>query len=82
MKRRRGLSWKSADLDAYYRYLTEEDGMGSIMVLIDELHVCMYPLTRGSGPRLFVDGAAGSKWSLAASESYGNGVLYLHYRTT
>jgi hypothetical protein len=42
----------------------------------------MYPLTRGSGPRLFVDGAPGSKWSLAASESYDNGVLYLKYKTT
>jgi dihydrofolate reductase len=50
--------------------------------LVDELHLCMYPLTRGSGPRLFVDGAAGSKWSLAASESYDNGVLYLKYETT
>jgi dihydrofolate reductase len=50
--------------------------------LVDELHLCMYPLTRGSGPRLFVDGTPGSKWSLAASESYDNGVLYLKYETT
>ena len=47
--------------------------------LVDELHLCVYPLTRGSGPRLFVDGVPGSKWSLAASESYDNGVLYLNY---
>jgi dihydrofolate reductase len=47
--------------------------------LVDELHLCTYPLTRGSGPRLFVDGAHESKWSLAASESYENGVLYLMY---
>ncbi|MGH7717592.1 MAG: dihydrofolate reductase family protein [Gemmatimonadaceae bacterium] len=47
--------------------------------LIDELHLCMYPLTRGSGPHLFDDGAPGSKWSLATSESYDNGVLYLKY---
>lgn len=50
--------------------------------LVDELHLCMYPLTRGSGPRLFADGAPGRKWSLAASESYDNGVLYLKYETT
>ena len=49
--------------------------------LVDELHLCVYPLTRGSGPRLFPDGAAPSKLSLAASESYDNGVLYLNYRT-
>src|SRR5262245_59018448 len=50
--------------------------------LVDELHLCLYPLTRGSGPRLFVDGAAACKWSLAADESYENGALYLKYATT
>jgi dihydrofolate reductase len=50
--------------------------------LVDELHLCMYPLTRGSGPRLFVDGAPSGKWSLAVSETYDNGVLYLKYATT
>jgi dihydrofolate reductase len=49
--------------------------------LIDELHLCVYPLTRGSGPRLFTEDAAPGKLSLAASESYDNGVLYLNYRT-
>ena len=48
--------------------------------LVDELHLCVYPLTRGSGPRLFPEGAAPGKLSLAASESYANGVLYLNYR--
>jgi dihydrofolate reductase len=48
--------------------------------LVDELHLCVYPLTRGSGPRLFALGAAPSTLSLAASESYENGVLYLAYR--
>ena len=38
------------------------------------------PLTRGSGPRLFPDDAAPRALSLAASESYDNGVLYLAYR--
>jgi dihydrofolate reductase len=50
--------------------------------LVDELHLCSYPLTRGTGPRLFEDGALGSKWSLAVSESYDNGVLYLKYERT
>jgi dihydrofolate reductase len=50
--------------------------------LIDEFHLCMYPLIRGSGPRLFVDGAPSSKWSLAVSETYDNGVLYLKYVAT
>jgi hypothetical protein len=40
----------------------------------------VYPLTRGSGPRLFPEGAAPGKLSLAASESYENGVVYLAYR--
>lgn len=48
--------------------------------LVDELHLFVYPLTRGSGPRLFPEGAAPGKLSLVASESYENGVLYLAYR--
>ena len=48
--------------------------------LADELHLFVYPLTRGSGPRLFPDGAAPGKLSLAKSESYDNGVVYLEYR--
>ena len=48
--------------------------------LVDDLHLCVYPLTRGSGPRLFPENAAAGKLSLAASESYENGVLYLNYR--
>ena len=48
--------------------------------LVDELHLCVYPLTRGSGPRLFPEEAAPAGLSLAASESYENGVVYLAYR--
>jgi dihydrofolate reductase len=48
--------------------------------LVDELHLLVYPLTRGSGPRLFPEGAPPGKLSLAASESYENGVVYLAYR--
>ena len=48
--------------------------------LVDELHVFVYPLTRGSGPRLFPEDAAPDNLSLAACESYENGVIYLAYR--
>jgi dihydrofolate reductase len=48
--------------------------------LIDELHLFVYPLTRGSGPRLFSEHAAPRRLSLAASASYDNGVVYLNYR--
>jgi dihydrofolate reductase len=48
--------------------------------LIDELHLFVYPLTRGSGPRLFPDEAAPRNFSLVASESYENGVTYLALR--
>src|SRR5919199_4158925 len=37
--------------------------------LVDELHLFVYPLTRGSGPRLFREGAASARLSLAACES-------------
>jgi dihydrofolate reductase len=48
--------------------------------LVDELHLFVYPLTRGSGPRLFPAGAAPVKLSLATCESYENGVVYAAYR--
>jgi dihydrofolate reductase len=48
--------------------------------LVDELHLLVYPLTRGAGPRLFPEEAAPGKLSLAACESYDNGVVYLAYR--
>jgi dihydrofolate reductase len=48
--------------------------------LVDELHLFVYPLTRGSGPRLFPEGAAPGKLSLAACEPFENGVIYLNYR--
>ena len=47
--------------------------------LVDELHLCLYPLTRGAGPRLFPEGVP-TTFSLAACESYPNGVVYLNYR--
>ena len=49
--------------------------------LVDELHLFVYPLTRGTGPRLFPDGGPAGKFSLAGSDSYENGVVYLGYRS-
>jgi dihydrofolate reductase len=48
--------------------------------LIDELHLFVFPLTRGSGPRLLEDGAAPAKFTLARTEAYDNGVVYVAYR--
>jgi dihydrofolate reductase len=48
--------------------------------LVDELHLFVYPLTRGSGPRLFPEDAAPVKLALSASATYENGVLYTAYR--
>jgi dihydrofolate reductase len=48
--------------------------------LVDELHLFLYPLTRGRGPRLFPEDAPPAALSLANSQSYENGVVYLAYR--
>jgi dihydrofolate reductase len=48
--------------------------------LVDELHLFVYPLTRGAGPRLFTEDAAPHKLALARSATYPNGVVYLAYR--
>src|SRR3954453_15306063 len=47
--------------------------------LIDNLHLFVYPLTLGTGPRLFEDGAAPSKFQLERGRTYDNGVVYLDY---
>ncbi len=49
--------------------------------LLDELHLFVFPLTRGSGPRLFPDGVQ-TTWSLNRSTTYTNGVLYLVYTSS
>jgi len=48
--------------------------------LVDGLHLFVYPLTRGTGPRLFPEGAPPMKLSLEATEAYDNGVIYMAYR--
>jgi dihydrofolate reductase len=45
--------------------------------LVDELHLFVYPVTRGSGPRLFDESLQPAKWNRAAAELYDNGVVYL-----
>jgi|GEM_PF-4780804 len=40
----------------------------------------MYPLSLGAGPRPFGEDASPSKLSLAATQRYDNGVVYLSYR--
>jgi dihydrofolate reductase len=47
--------------------------------LVDELHLFVFPLTRGSGARLFSEGAEPLSLTLAACESYENGVIHLGY---
>jgi dihydrofolate reductase len=48
--------------------------------LVDELHLLLYPVTRGAGPRLFSPDAAPATLALAASEAFEHGVVYLNYR--
>jgi dihydrofolate reductase len=47
--------------------------------LVSGLHLFVYPVTRGQGPRLFREGAAPGRFELAASQTYDNGVVYLNY---
>jgi dihydrofolate reductase len=47
--------------------------------LLDSLDLFFYPLTLGTGLRLFPDGAAPSKLKLEQSRTYDNGVVYLNY---
>jgi dihydrofolate reductase len=48
--------------------------------LVDHLHLFVFPLTRGEGPRLFPDGAPPRKLELADTHPYPNGVVWMSYR--
>jgi dihydrofolate reductase len=48
--------------------------------LVDELHLLVYPVIRGTGPGPFPEEAL-EKLSLAGCEAYDHGVVYLRYRT-
>jgi dihydrofolate reductase len=50
--------------------------------LIDELNLFVYPLTVGSGSRLFPDGAAPLELELTGCRSFSNGVVHASYRPT
>ena len=45
--------------------------------LVDELHLFVYPVVRGTGPRLFGDGVPAGTWHRADAALYDNGVTYL-----
>ena len=46
--------------------------------LVDELHLLLYPLTLGSGKRLFPNGVH-AKYTLTSAKPYPSGVVGLHY---
>jgi dihydrofolate reductase len=48
--------------------------------LVDELHLFVFPLTRGTGPRLFPEGADPLSLELLACEAYDNGAVHLAYQ--
>ncbi|MFL5823384.1 MAG: dihydrofolate reductase family protein [Solirubrobacteraceae bacterium] len=48
--------------------------------LVDELHLFVFPLTLGSGQRLFADGQSQIRFTLADTDAYSTGVLHLGYR--
>jgi dihydrofolate reductase len=47
--------------------------------LVDELHLFVFPLTLGSGARLFTEDAEPLTLSLVAAEPYANGAVHLAY---
>jgi dihydrofolate reductase len=47
--------------------------------LVDELHLFVFPLTLGSGERLFADDTK-VKFDLTEAEAYDSGVVYSAYR--
>ena len=47
--------------------------------LVDELHLFVFPLTLGSGNRLFLEDSEPLKLTLATADSYANGAVHLAY---
>jgi len=47
--------------------------------LVDGLHLFVYPVTRGTGPRLFPPDAPPRRLTLTGTDRYDNGVVYLGY---
>lgn len=50
--------------------------------LVDELHLYVYPVALGEGPKLFPEGAPRSTLDLLAAEGFANGVVHLAYAPT
>jgi dihydrofolate reductase len=48
--------------------------------LVDELHLFVFPLTLGSGARLFLEDSEPLKLSLDTAEPFANGAVHLAYR--
>src|SRR5205807_2529447 len=48
--------------------------------LVDELHLVVFPLTLGTGKRLFADGGSPARFALTATEAYESGVVHMGYR--
>lgn len=47
--------------------------------LLDELHLYVFPVALGEGPKLFPEGAPRTALALAGSETFSNGVVHLAY---
>lgn len=47
--------------------------------LVDELHLLVYPVALGAGPRLFPEGAPKTTLRLAGCQGFTNGVAHLTY---
>ena len=48
--------------------------------LVDELHLFVFPLTLGSGARLFADGGPNVKLEHVTTGAYDNGAVHMAYR--
>jgi dihydrofolate reductase len=46
--------------------------------LVDEIHLIVFPIVVGEGPRLFEDGVA-AKWNLTALKQFASGAIALCY---
>lgn len=82
----------SGDVPAALRRLKAEDGPDLIVwgsgtliqtllreKLVDRMHVCIHPVTTGTGKRLFADGTASATWKLARSRVGDAGVIIATY---
>lgn len=50
--------------------------------LVDELWLKIYPLTLGTGKKLFAEGTIPQSWKMIKGEIGSNGVIYANYKPT